>query len=260
MIFLLDQSGSMAEPVGDQPGVSKAQALANAVNALLDDIVGRCVKELGEPPEYYYDIGIIGYGDEALPLFGGPLAGRYLASPQEINDAAETVQGIDGAERTVWFQPVASNRTAMCAALNLAGRIAHGWIASHGDSFPPIVLNVTDGKPTDGEPKPWADRLRGLETTDGNLLLFNLHLSATGNQSVVFPDNPRGLPDDYAKRMFGLSSELPEFMRQHAAERQIPVRPGARGFVCNADMSTIVSALQIGTTLNQLGQYQIGEY
>src|SRR5882724_9277586 len=87
IIFLLDQSGSMAEPVGgqpDQPMMSKAQALASVINDLLQSIIRRCVKDLDSPPRYYYDIGIIGYGNEAMPLFGGSLAGRYLASVAEI--------------------------------------------------------------------------------------------------------------------------------------------------------------------------------
>lgn len=255
IIFLLDQSGSMAEEVGDQPSVSKAQALAAAINDLLQSIVRRCVKDLDSPPRHYYDLGIIGYGDEAVPLFGGSLEGRYLASVAEVAEAAKTVQGIDGTERPVWFAPVADNRTAMCAALDLAGQVAHGWIGLHGDSFPPIVFNISDGKATDGEPRDWAQRLQSLKTADGELLLFNIHLSASTQQPIIFPAHPRVLPDDYSKRMFGLSSPLPDFMRRHAKERGIPADPGARGFVCNGDMSTIIHALAVGTTLDQIGEY-----
>jgi hypothetical protein len=255
MIFLLDQSGSMAEPMGGQPSVSKAQALATAINDLLHSIVRRCVKDLESPPRHYYDLGIIGYSDEAMPLFGGPLEGRYLASVAEVAEVAETVQGIDGTEHPVWIPPVANNRTAMCAALDLAGQVAHGWIGLHGNSFPPIVFNISDGKATDGEPRDWAQRLRGLKTDDGDLLLFNIHLSATTQQPVIFPADAKVLDDDYSKRMFGLSSPLPDFMRRHAKERRIPVDPGARGFVCNGDMSTLIHALTVGTTLDQIAEY-----
>jgi hypothetical protein len=255
IIFLLDQSGSMAEPVGDQPSVSKAQALAAAVNDLLQSIVRRCVKDEDGPPRPYYDLGIIGYGDEAMPLFGGSLQGRYLASVAEVAEAAQTVRGIDGTERPVWFTPVANNRTAMCAALDLAGQVAHGWIGLHGNSFPPIVFNISDGKATDGEPKEWAQRLRNLHTADGELLLFNINLSASAQRPILFPSDPRVLPDDYSKRMFGLSSPLPDLMRRQAVERGIKAEPGARGFVCNGDMSTVIQALAVGTALDQIAEY-----
>ena len=45
LIFLLDQSGSMAEPIGGgHASVSKAQALADIINDLLPHIIKRCVK------------------------------------------------------------------------------------------------------------------------------------------------------------------------------------------------------------------------
>ena len=55
--------------------------------------------------------------------------------------------------------------------------------------------------------------------------------------------------------MFALSSPLPDFMRRHAKERGMPADVGARGFVCNADISTVIQALTVGTTLEQIGEY-----
>ena len=191
IIFLLDQSASMAEPMGGTtPPVSKAQALADTVNNLLQTIVRRSVKEQDELPRYYYDLGIIGYGNEARPLFGGSLSGRYFASVAEVAEAAQEIAGLDGKLHPVWLTPVADGRTAMCGAIELAGQIANGWIQAHQDSFPPIVINVSDGKATDAKPdllRKAADELRGMATADGELLLFNINLSTAAKQSIAFP-------------------------------------------------------------------------
>ena len=256
LIFLLDQSGSMAQPIGGgQASASKADALADIINDLLHSIIRRCVKDPDGPPRHYYDIGIIGYGDEARSGFGGALSDRPLASVAEVASATLRVEERDGVVAPVWFGPAAQNRTAMCAAFDLAGQVASGWIGAHQDSFPPIVINVSDGKATDGDPGQWAQRLRGLRTLDGELLLFNINLSSDAMKPIAFPSHARDLPDDYGRQMFSLSSQLPDFMRKLAKERGLPADVGARGFVCNADFSTVIQALAVGTTLEQIGEY-----
>ncbi len=255
LIFLLDQSGSMAEPIGGQPSTSKAAALADIVNNLLHSIIRRCVKDVDGPPRHYYDLGVIGYGNEATSVFGGVLSGRHLASVQEVANATLRVEDHGGVVAPVWFDPVSQNRTAMCAALDLAGQVASGWIGAHQDSFPPIVLNVSDGMATDGDPAQWAQRLRGLCTLDGELLLFNINLSSGARTPIAFPASARDLHDDYSRQMFSLSSPLPDFMRRHAKERGMPADVGARCFVCNADLGTLLDALTVGTTLEQIGEY-----
>ena len=99
----------------------------------------------------------------------------------------------------------------MCAAFDLAGQVASGWIGAHQDSFPPIVINVSDGKATDGDPAEWAQRLRGLRTLDGELLLFNINLSSDARKPITFPSDARDLPDDYGRQMFSLSSPAARF-------------------------------------------------
>ena len=254
LIFLLDQSGSMAESIGADVSVSKAQALADIINDLLRDIIKRCAKTPDGPPRHYYDLGIIRYGESARSGFSGALSDRYLASVEEVNNAKRMEQR-DGIEAPAWFSPLAESRTAMCAAFDLAGHVASGWIGAHQDSFPPIVFNISDGKATDGDPAEWTARLRALRTLDGELLLFNINLSSGARQPIIFPSSARDLPDDYARQMFELSSPLPDFMRSYAKKREMPADVGARGFVCNADISAVIGALTVGTTLEQIGEY-----
>jgi hypothetical protein len=59
-IFLLDQSGSMADTFGGELAQRKADFVADVVNRTLHDLVIRCTRT--EEIRNYYNISIIGYG------------------------------------------------------------------------------------------------------------------------------------------------------------------------------------------------------
>ena len=48
----------------------------------------------------------------------------------------------------------------MCAALNQARQVLSDFISRSPRCFPPIVLNITDGEATDGNPESVADAMR----------------------------------------------------------------------------------------------------
>ena len=79
----------------------------------------------------------------------------------------------------IWFDPVADNGTPMCQALSRAQSILSQWVTQHMSSFPPTFIHITDGESTDGDPTSAAEDARKLATIDGNVLLFNVHLSST---------------------------------------------------------------------------------
>jgi hypothetical protein len=140
----------------------------------------------------------------------------------------------------------------MCGALDRAGRLAAGWIQRYPDSFPPIVLNLTDGEATDGDPLPWANRLRSLHSNDGNVLLFNLHLSGEVADPVLFPSSSDDLVDEHSRLLFEMSSELPPFMLEAASAQGSRVSAGARGFGFNADLRSIMTFLNVGTSVGKV--------
>src|SRR5207344_60719 len=92
-----------------------------------------------------------------------------------------------------------------------------------------------------------AASVRALETQDGNALLFNCHISGMHGDSVLFSDAPEGLPDDFAKLLFGMSSPLPEPIRDSAAREGFEVSHHTRGFAFNADLVELIRFLDIGT-------------
>lgn len=262
-LFLIDQSGSMKDSFGADSGKRKCDGVADAINRLLQNLVIKCAK--AEGVRDYYHVGVIGYGHRSGPAFAGPLAGRELvpvsevaANPARVDERSKKVD--DGAgglvDQTVkfpiWFDPVAHGGTPMCQAIRRASTVLQGWLGQHPDSFPPIVINITDGEATDGDPAGPARELCGLASTDGNVLLFNLHLSSQKATPVEFPDSEEALPDAYAKLLFNMSSKLPEYMRGIAQEEGFRVSENTRGFVFNADIVSVIRFLDIGTRPSNL--------
>ena len=263
-LFLIDQSESMKEPIGGgEVPMQKAEAVADAVNRLLSELSIKCAKEDGVRD--YFHVGVIGYGASVGPIFDGALSGRDVvplsevaANPAKIEERTRPVgsRARGGSGQPVkfptWFQPVSYGDTPMCAALSRARDVMGGWLAQHPGSFPPIVVNITDGESTDGDPSAPAEALKGLMSTDGNVLLFNLHLSSDQSDPIVFPGNDAPLPDDYARLLFSMSSVLPVDMRTAAQRQDLALANGARGFAFNADISSVVQFLDVGTQVMDL--------
>jgi hypothetical protein len=115
-----------------------------------------------------------------------------------------------------------------------------------------VVINISDGEPTDGDPMLVAENLQRLSSTDGNVVLFNLHLSSQSSTPIEFPDTDSALPDDHARLLFRMSSSLPPHLKKAATAEGIPVSEGTRGFVFNADMVSVIKFLEIGTRPSNL--------
>ena len=260
-LFLIDQSASMGELIGggDVP-MTKAEAVADAVNRLLSELSIKCAKEDGVRD--YVHVGVVGYGAAVGPILDGDLAGRDLVPLSEVAARPARMEerarpgGRHAAGRTVkfptWFSPVSYGDTPMRAALQRAVTVLGTWLHRHPGCFPPVVVNITDGASTDGDPAPAAEALRGLTSADGPVLLFNLHLSSDRSDPMVFPVSDAGLPDDHARQLHRMSSALPDQMRVAAARQDLFLGDGARGFAFNADISAIVQFLDVGTQVLEL--------
>jgi len=239
--------------------VTKAEQLAQAVNRLVSNAVVLCSKG-DERIHDYFEVGIIGYGQNVGPVLHGSDERRVLVpigelarNPRRMDEVTRKIpDGAGGLIEApillpVWIDPQAGGGTPMVRALDLAHRTIDAWCAAHAGSFPPLVINVTDGESTDGDPRAAAERIRRLGTDDGDALLFNVHLASGLRQSVSFPRSAAGLPDRNAGTLFDMSSPLPPTMADAAAALQYDVQPGARGFLYNADATALIEFLDIGT-------------
>jgi hypothetical protein len=151
-----------------------------------------------------------------------------------------------------WFEPVAKGPTPMKLALKKAESIVAGWLDGHPDCFPPVVINISDGEPTDGDPLEVAESIMEMESSDGNVLLFNLNLSSSTAPRVMFPDTKSYLPDEFASLLYDMSSILPEKIREEAESEGFYLMPESRGFIFNSDMVKVIQFLDIGTRATNL--------
>ena len=139
----------------------------------------------------------------------------------------------------------------MCQALTEATTALEEFTALFPDAFPPLVINISDGKSTDGNPELPAAKLRNLSTTDGNVLIFNAHLSCKEARPIEFPSQESELPDPEALILFKMSSILPPKLRDAALSEGFRVNDNTRGFVFNADLVSVIRFLDIGTRAAQ---------
>jgi hypothetical protein len=140
----------------------------------------------------------------------------------------------------------------MCQAINKALVILETWVQQNQASFPPTVINITDGEATDGEPTIPANSLKSLSTSDGNLLLFNVHVSSSNSNPIEYPSSDLQLPDQYAKLLFQMSSLLPPHMQDIAKQEGLQISENSRGFAFNADLVSLIKFLDIGTRPSNL--------
>ncbi|MFZ4434734.1 MAG: VWA domain-containing protein, partial [Microthrixaceae bacterium] len=263
LIFLLDQSDSMRDPLGGDPDRPKHVALADILNGLLYEIVLRSVKSPQEGPRPYFAVAVVGYQTDPQAT---PIVGTALHPPLDQHDIVWTPDlaknplrverrpapsGSGEVTTPIWIEPVAGGGTPMCAAFDRAGLIAKSWIDSYPDSFPPIVINITDGESTDGDPQALTQRLQSLRSSDGATLVFNLGLTETVANPVLFASTSANLPSVHAQSLFDMSSELPGFMVDAARSQGFEVQPGARGFGFNADLRAVITFLNVGTAVGR---------
>ena len=259
-IFLLDQSASMEDPFGGSSDRRKADELTTIINKLIHNLSIRCAK--GDSIYDYFHVAVIGYGQDTVvkSAFNGPLSGKDLIpiselanNPLRIEDRVK--KSDDGAgglvEETVkfplWFEAKHAGGTPMSSAFKMAADVVQRWVAEHSKGFAPIVINITDGESTDGDPLEEAKALCSLGTDDGATLLLNIHLSSSAGTPIELPASDEGLPDKFAKQLYDMSSTLTPFMISRAKELGMPAGDGARGFVFNAQPVQVIQFLDIGT-------------
>lgn len=254
----------MADPFASGPtGRRKSEGVSDVMNKLLQNLCIKCAKEEGVRD--YFHVAVIGYGAAVGPAFGGTLTGRLLVpiseiadNPARIEDRRKKVE--DGAGGLVeqqvrfpiWFEPAANGATPMCAAFDQVETLLRDWVQKHPNGFPPIVMNITDGEATDGDPTARAERVKELRTSDGSVLVYNAHISSTSGSPIEFPAAETGLPDKFATLLFRMSSSITDFMLDSARKEGYTISEGARGYVFNGDLVSIIKFLDIGTRASNL--------
>ena len=269
-IFLIDQSVSMQNYTtlyGEE--MPMAEAVARIVNHQLNELVLRCIK--GSETRDYYDIAIIGYGEKAYSGWKGELEGRDFVKPSELKEhpykkittkkETRTRKGVKvvEVEEVQWIEAEATQGwTRVHLAFEKAKGLLDEWMEKHHDKdcYPPTIINITDGE-FNGATKEYvlqqANELKSMFTNDGNVILFNIHISANKAVCVTCPASKDEVSfSSLATTMYEMSSLLPMRYSDRIADLRGDGTPNNRyrAMSINADMSTLIQLMDIGTPTN----------
>ena len=222
-VVLLDQSSSMKEPVKGYPKeLTKAEIVTMLVNDIIKTMIDSAGMEETIPgirKKYAY-LSVLGYDDDVRPLLStvdSPVDIPTLAkNPRGVievkrpkHDANGRLLGITTESKTVWVEPFIGMNTNMTKAFERARDVVSRWLQQSPEkisddlgyqmprmeSFPPVVINVTDGfYNTGGNPQRVVKDLCNLRTNNGNVLVFNCHFSLGNHQECIFPGQESGIP------------------------------------------------------------------
>lgn len=211
LMFLIDQSSSMN--LCNTEGRSRAEVVALAIQSAIIDCVNGCIS--GTQIKNRLFITIIGYGGSDAPnakIIKEDWVGNYVAELQDVKKNG----GL--------FIPIEANGSApLSKAFDLATECLETWInvcqekieeGIYSDIPAPIVINITDGEPFDGEPdaearaEMSAQKLKSLKVLSNNVTLYNVYISDEGDE-VLFP-KCNEIPRDchVSKFYFEISSKI----------------------------------------------------
>lgn len=278
IVVLLDQSESMRQTMLLPDGhLWKLSDLVKLVtDKFLYQSLSFCQKELKITDRV--EVAVIGYNSDlnsALPkvsMNNFPIGASILKSSyikkNEHND--ETYKF----PRYEWVESISKNTTSMVLAFQKTQEIIDNWIPNHQQSSPPIILNVTDGMPTD-EPDfndyekefggrnrlenlltvkgmkiyQIAEQIKNSKTNYGNTLMANAHITTSSvNTGLKFPNDDSAL-DFSSFLLYHLSSEIPSELFANAREFGFNLQPGARFFLHNSVVDDFMNFFEFGSTM-----------
>jgi hypothetical protein len=258
IVFLLDQSGSMNDALAGGTR-SKADEAADAINKTIQVTLAKCIKPEGVRD--YFNIGVIGYGKDGeaasllksqthIPISKLKNLARTEKRTKKLSDGAGGLVDMP-VDFATWFEKVADDGTPMLHALGIARQWLLEWVGSHQHCYPPILINITDGRATDSTPQELIDsakQIMALSTASGNAQVWNCHLSDRNESAVSFPSDESQLPkDELAGTLFDMSSILTEKVLMLASEKFNGLKNTSRGYVFNAGIEQLIDFLDVGT-------------
>ena len=270
-IFMIDQSISMSRKLNYRGEfITLADAVARIVNNQINELVLRCIKT--NEVRHYYDIAVIGYGDDASYGWKGTLAGRKFVSPEElknnpfkkitVTEEKRTRKGVElkEVEKVQWVEPVAAGKyTRAHKAFAMAKDLLDMWMKEHHekDCYPPTIINITDGafngilNPREVNTQ-LANELKAMFTNDGNVLLWNIHVTPDNQEQILLPISKTELNEDkYSEWLYDMSSLLPSRYNQPIGDLRGDAENTRHvAMATNTDLSTLIQLMDIGTPTN----------
>jgi len=210
VIYLLDVSASMFQPLGEKQRIS---VVTDALTAALRQMIFRSTRGGRLSPRYR--VAMLAYSDHVYDLLDGI---------KTIGEVAH--MGVPE------LSPMRTTDTAN--AFIKAERILQAELPNLQDGPAPLVCHMTDGEYTGDDPEPTVRRIMEMSVPDGNVLVENIFISDRvlpeqirdpNKWPGILPDTP--LSSDYAKKLRDMSSQVPASYREMMQENNYSLAPGA---------------------------------
>lgn len=278
-VILLDQSDSMSQTIVND-GQTKASLVTYYVNMIIQQMIDLAPTNRDGTKRNYAYLSVIGYNDTVSSL----LAANYV--PVEVPALWNHALGEIPIKRNIldskgqvvdhiveykpyWIIPTHQGETDMANAFEVAEQVVQRWLKSPSEDtiidgvkrkqaprdecFPPIVINITDAKDNGARnPIKAVEQIQKLGTKEGNVLVYNCHVTHEGYNPCVFPSTLEEVrqkcKEEVAESMFKMSSKIPEELRKNAQlVMERPIDPDARCFVFNANPDILIKFLKWST-------------
>ncbi len=263
IIFLIDQSGSMAGQYSD--GRNKAEFTALVINRTINDLV--FTNSAGDKIKDRVFISIIGYGGNggnSVEDIRSDYLSSFADSPirteklkKKVSDGAGGLVEIDD-EMAVYIEPKfpQNGLTPMGEALEFAKQLIEGWVAKKPDNPAPVIINISDGMPYTGSNQADAQtkalnvaaEIMSISTKDGCPLIFNIHVGQAPFNESGFEENETEINDENARFLFKISSKVPDSYKEAAKKHNFLIKNDSRGFVSNAGPETLIKFINFGSS------------
>ena len=267
-VLMLDCSASMGGMTKlNNVVMSKAEAVALVSNMIIDELMERATRH--HIVRDYYDIAVIGYHEQSIrsllpeELGNGFVSVKYLSKFAPAHKVIHLDQQLDNGgvvsspfSYRPWINPISAGHTPMYEALIELHAIVEEWCSCSDNyhSFPPVVINITDGECNDASAEDLvtiAQSIKNTHTADGHTLFINVHLSTLDEltSSTLFPaDRSFSTEDGYRQMLFDMSSSIPQSLEPLIADIIQPQEAGPyRAVAFNASPIELFSILNIGS-------------
>jgi hypothetical protein len=211
IIYLLDISGSMSESF---EGARKIDYVNRALAGTLKRMIQRSTK--GKVISPRYRLAMCAYSDQASDMLGG-----FRTIDEVATMGSPTLSP--------------TNSTDTYAAFAWARDFLRRELPNLFGMPAPMVCHLTDGQFTGSDPEPLAQEIMQMANDDGNVLLENIYVGPDLTNGPIgdiqsWPGitEVAELRNAYAKKLFQMSSSLPETYASMIRDEGYGLRPGCR--------------------------------
>lgn len=219
---------------------------AEAVHKAIEEIINNCINGTKVKNRVY--ITIIGYGNKNnVCILKEGWATDYVTDLQKCKSSGSLI-----------IKPNSYGGTPMAEGFDMAKECIEKWLDDRrnaGTEMPaPIVINITDGMPnSEDEATTSAQEIMNMSTSDGNVILFNIHMNEDGKE-IRFPRSiSQTGGSEEAAFLYDISSEMnDQFIRVAHSKGFEGVSQGAKGFIANANGDTLVRFIEFGSSVSSM--------